>query len=736
LRAQALHIAIADGETDLHEAPDELMASAGESPAHRKFSVNSIVAEALGSLKVARIQLEKASAGLLVLRACLLYVDICLQYFMDREAPQPLVVREPSIEVRNPAMKPLAVKYFTEYTIDLSSVSAHVEPLCQQCEKTVARNLEPVFTIYCQVLIARAHVLKGKLQLAQTFLDFAFGNFRRLFTSGWTFIPRDVPIGVAREVRVFLQNLCRCLLYFDRLFVNDRLLAFDWLLEVDTLIAHRLRTAVADNDSPIDASLRVSPLTLKRLPNGRCPDFLATLEEAKPLPDEPRPSSPSSDSIADQLRVIRVNARLAEAGAITDDEVLRTNRTFVRQIESIADSRRRSNAPQIPAEVRFGFVSRRSSTCEGLLFVQRLFDAVFVYAPQSGAVRRVPLYVAGQTGTFSIVANHSTLTFQTSGGLFPPDFLQLVGLFLLCDKKQKHVSFSAQAARATCEKVRAELFGDVCRHFPERPMTPDDIDFGDRGFFSRQIRGTLYSIETCQRPIVFVTSHDLRSLPFELMFPKNLVLRAWSYGRLLLRPKSAPAAPRVVVCRWRAKKDHLLGAAAQRTWEAISRIANPGRGVLPLVDGGERALPFPFPLFSSKLDNAFYAAKYPFADFVDVGQEIAGEFALYVFTYGDFCEMPAFVYDLLVRFPLAFFMFIPAQFVREAFAMLVPIFERQGRRAQHQWEAQIHSLQEKELRITNMQMAVAGVPYDFVTLLQGTLMIALGCPVLLIAPGQ
>jgi hypothetical protein len=166
---------------------------------------------------------------------------------------------------------------------------------------------------------------------------------------------------------------------------------------------------------------------------------------------------------------------------------------------------------------------------------------------------------------------------------------------------------------------------------------------------------------------------------------------------------------------------------------------NISKEIMSMVDGNERALPFPFPLFSSKLENANYAAKYPFCDFFDVGQDLGGsgtDFALYLFTYGDFCEMPLFVYELLARFPFAFFMFIPAQFVREAFALLTPIFERQARRAHFSWEAQGRAVSEKELRLLTMQMAVGSVPYDFITLLQGTLMNALGCPVLLIAPGQ
>jgi hypothetical protein len=236
-----------------------------------------------------------------------------------------------------------------------------------------------------------------------------------------------------------------------------------------------------------------------------------------------------------------------------------------------------------------------------------------------------------------------------------------------------------------------------------------------------------------------LTSADLRALPLELMFPRNLLLRGWAFGRLFAHHEP-PGPVRPLVCRWRARKDHLLEAAAQRTSEAVSNFLN-GCGsnarVLPAVQGTERALPFPFPLFSSKFDNASYASKYPFCDFFDIGMDLIPdrEFALYIFTYGDFCEMPLVLHDMITKLPFAFFMFIPAQFIREAFGILGPIFERQARRVQYAKEKQATG-SDKDMRTMALHCAVATVPYDFITLVQATLIHSIGCPVMCIAPGQ
>jgi hypothetical protein len=78
-------------------------------------------------------------------------------------------------------------------------------------------------------------------------------------------------------------------------------------------------------------------------------------------------------------------------------------------------------------------------------------------------------------------------------------------------------------------------------------------------------------------------------------------------------------------------------------------------------------------------------------------------------------------------------MFIPAQFVREAFAILTPIFERQTRRAQYVEENRESS---KNLEVITRHFTLVNVPYDFITLVQATLMSAIGCPIIVVSPSQ
>jgi hypothetical protein len=93
--------------------------------------------------------------------------------------------------------------------------------------------------------------------------------------------------------------------------------------------------------------------------------------------------------------------------------------------------------------------------------------------------------------------------------------------------------------------------------------------------------------------------------------------------------------------------------------------------------------------------------------------------------------MPIMIENLIEGHPFAFLMFIPGQWVREAFALLVKIFERQERRVAFTEKQSLEQTPEKLLN-----KVVSQVPFDFITLVQGTLIRRLGCPIPLIAPAQ
>jgi hypothetical protein len=178
-----------------------------------------------------------------------------------------------------------------------------------------------------------------------------------------------------------------------------------------------------------------------------------------------------------------------------------------------------------------------------------------------------------------------------------------------------------------------------------------------------------------------------------------------------------------------------MASALQRSHEAINTFLQ-GCGAtempVPYPCEIDRKVCFPFPLFSSNAENQAYYARFPFCDVVDVSAEVFPDrdSALYVFTYSDFCEMPLLVKTVMKEFPFAHYMFIPAQFVREAFALMGPIFERQEKRRIFAGKPEIFDRDQG-----GWHLVVSSVAFDFMTLLQGTLIRALGCPIALVAPG-
>jgi hypothetical protein len=363
------------------------------------------------------------------------------------------------------------------------------------------------------------------------------------------------------------------------------------------------------------------------------------------------------------------------------------------------------------------------------VFVQRLFDSIFVYVPRSGLLRRVKLESASQAVGFCISGNRSDTAFETRSKLFETEFYALVAMFVLCDKKQKHSNFDPRVAMKVFQRARESLFGDIGQDFAKKPVVADDLPLG------RQNKGQLYSVQTSTQPIIFVTSADLRALPLETMFPDSLVLRCWSFVKLMLRPNTQLPPPRPTICRWKADRDHLMQSAVKRSFEEVERLlqaCGSTRALAPYVDENERGVCFPFPLFSSNVKTAKYQAKYPFCDFIDVAPDSFPQTVsvLFIFTYSDFCEMPLMLEKMVSDYPFAFYMFIPAQFVREAFGIMVAVFERQEKRIQ--W---CSAEANRETTEWAKHWDLCHVPFDFLTLLQGTLMLALGCPIPVITPG-
>jgi hypothetical protein len=135
-------------------------------------------------------------------------------------------------------------------------------------------------------------------------------------------------------------------------------------------------------------------------------------------------------------------------------------------------------------------------------------------------------------------------------------------------------------------------------------------------------------------------------------------------------------------------------------------------------------------LFASTRESSAYQAKYPFSEIVDVKKELDVEIraTFFVLSYADFCEIPAMVADLMQKNLGAFFMFIPAGVIRDAFKAMLLIFQRHEERLRY---VQDHTGSTNDC--VKMHANVCQ-PHEFVPALQATLIAQLGCPVAIIVP--
>ena len=354
------------------------MKSVGKYSGNMAYTNMELKSEALASLNTARLCFDKVGSYRKLLEASLMYIDVILHHFFDpedRRSVAPLTVKQPSIGVTLVGTPNCANAIaFDEYTITVSSVEEHLTTVSNFVEQTSGKFMNPVLTIYAQILFAKIHLLKSKDSVAKSYFDFAYNNLRRYFMCAGFIIPRDLSLLEIREIQRILINLCHCLLHFDKDYLNDRLIAFDWLSDVDSLMENRLRNVEAENPEPFTTEANISLSTLKKLANIKFPDFGKTLRESQVIGLDDTNVVASSESIADALALINANIRLAELQRISDDEMHDRNRAICRQIETIADSHRRANATKIPVDTQYGYIVRSIPMSDHTIFLQHLFD--------------------------------------------------------------------------------------------------------------------------------------------------------------------------------------------------------------------------------------------------------------------------------------------------------------------------------------------------------------------------
>jgi hypothetical protein len=705
------------------EECDTAMSRVAKSFPQRELSRREILAEALASFEAARASQRRVGGIFLLLQASLAYVALLLQYFLggDRET---IVIGNPQL-ITQPAVGNLRRSLTSEVRITEDSAPTHIGDVLSAIEKTAAMAMHPTMIIASQVAFARLHLQTQKMTAAKTKIDFALQNLDRYFMCAGQFIARDLSLGKLKGFKHLLLDLCDAVLRMDAEFINERLVIFDMLASIETLYANSLRLVVEDNSDPVEAGYRLRSTTVAALASDRTPDLFPVLSQIGFFDRRSAQGIGSDDTISKLLGLIRANIRCSEQQSLEETTLTNMNRGLCQRIRNCADAYRTSHPGQSAGELSWNAISMAAPMAANTVFVQRMIDSIVVYVPRTGQIRRLSLSMPPAPLKFSVYAARNEVIVSLKASLFSTDFSALIAMFLMTDKKLKHSNFSPTAAREICEAAKTALFGDIGNDVPRRPTTPDDGSYGERAsFFTRQRKGQLVSIEASFTPIIIAASATLRGLPYELMFPEHLVLRCVRFRHLLLPCPPEMPPPKPAVFRWHGEPTRLMDIAIRRSFEEIYRVVHaysPSPQMKLFVDELERSLPFPMALFSSNADTLKYTARYPFCTVFNISTKWSpnADCGLFVFSYSDLSEMSAIVDRSIRSCPLSFFMFIPCQFVREAFTLMIDIFERQVARQQSKRDCDVK---------------VSKRAYDFVTLLQGTIQATLGCPIPLIAP--
>ena len=409
------------------------------------------------------------------------------------------------------------------------------------------------------------------------------------------------------------------------------------------------------------------------------------------------------------------------------------------------------------------------------------------------------------------MTNKGEITFNSTSSLFSPKFIEMVALFLMCDKKQRHDQFNARLARKLCSETKDALFEKSLDDLTVWQKVADKHFFGENRIFGKGLKGAFCSVKTGS-PTIFITSLDLNALPLELILPNILLIRTRSYVRFITKPllennnNSSSSngidkkTIRMKICRIRQNPYHMMKVAIRRSKDITSEFINAIGGDIPQLQNvfdNDRSMFYPFSLFSSNNSNLYYTDKFSFCDIIELSSDstvdsninaiinsinnatstttsqnasninnnnnnsgdkennsknqnakgTAGagggaasarknkkvlsqsKCSLFLFTYSDLAEMPLLLDKLMDLFPLSYFMFIPAQFVREAFQQMVMIFERHQRRIKF---VEDHP----DDNSLALHKEICNNVFDFVTLLQATLIQILDCPVPLFVPTQ
>jgi hypothetical protein len=272
--------------------------------------------ETLASLRTARLCQERIGGIAAHMQASVEFVDLVLHHFLDPEdltqaadlvIDEPVLITQSGNSIRRRNSNTVLVLVISRENVG-EILSGIIVPLTA----ATARSMYPPIVIINQILTAKTRVLAGDLSGSKTFFDFACGNLQRYFFAAHLFIARKARYSLLSQFHDILASLCHCLLFFDREYINERLIAFDWLSDIDTLMMNSTRCITEENEVPIDATCQVKIATLRHVSSSQFPDFFKSLATAPRLEETTPPTIPGLLSLA------RANLRLCELQRLDD----------------------------------------------------------------------------------------------------------------------------------------------------------------------------------------------------------------------------------------------------------------------------------------------------------------------------------------------------------------------------------------------------------------------------------
>ncbi|EAY08958.1 hypothetical protein TVAG_486050 [Trichomonas vaginalis G3] len=696
---------------------------------NKLYNERELTNESLSCFALARVYFERVGCIRKETEAALKYCDVLLRHFFDITGEETefatVVVTQPVLDTTCKFAKPRGDQLkVAEHVITLENFADECSRILYFAEKNAEKLMMPTLILYAQALLAKLNLIKNRKELAQTYFDYAFNCFMKYSDNG-RFIPRVIANSTLRMFETILEILCDTLSCFDSDFINDRIALYDILNDLRTLLVNRIRNVSMGTKKGVIGSLDMDTEALT-LANPKLPSFNSVLVEGGYLKNDDGDFTDSETSFIAIFRAISANIRLFEQQKIDQDSLHMRNKKYCVMLEKTAQKVK--NMTNL--DLSYKAAKSNSELANNVILMMRLSTAIFTYVPSSGTKHFMKFKQFSHLNNISIDQLNVKIDFSADS--FPLSVFEALFSFIYVDKKGSGDKFiQGEKGIKDLQILKESLFGDLLENCPNLKykcaITPDELPSDKKLVFSKP-KGQLVNIDPCVgNAVYFITSRELNGLPLEVLFKENLVFRLPSYAALFMKPShNMGGIQKMIVFRRETMNPLQLrqegiqrsAEACQGTFSAIGASEFPKQH----VEGLERTLPCPFPLFSSNKNNDFYLSKYKF---ICVEEVKPGSVAmatsskyLFVFTYTDLCEMPTMVENLLSNAPNSFFMFIPSFAVRDCFKEMSDIVKRNK-------ERQIGG--EEHLRLLNNATA-------FVAAMQMTLMKKIHAPIPVFMP--